>query len=105
MALLLFFVLRLFVVAGGANDEARTAARDSYLRWVGRSASLLKRLAPSQLVAVGGEGRTPFESYVNSAFDATHRLPAVDIVTMCAPALSTHRTIGSAACAPRLPST
>lgn len=63
-----------------SNDQ--NGARAAYLRWVTRSAGLIKKLAPKQLVTVGSEGVTPFESYINTDFDATHRVDAVDLVTI-----------------------
>ena len=67
-------------VANGETD--RRATRDSYLRWVKRTSSLIKQLSPRHLVTVGSEGTTPFEEYANNAFTATHELRDVDFVTI-----------------------
>lgn len=56
--------------------------RSAYMAWLKRTAALVKRLAPEQLVLVGSEGRTPFEDYVNVDFRATHALADVDAITI-----------------------
>jgi mannan endo-1,4-beta-mannosidase len=56
--------------------------RAAYMEWVRRTAALVKALAPEHLVIVGSEGKTPFESYVNVDFEATHALPDVDAITI-----------------------
>ena len=66
--------------AVSANDPEGT--RRAYLRWVDDASAEIKQMAPHQLVTVGSEGATPFESYVNADFDATHRLPHIDLITI-----------------------
>lgn len=65
-----------------SDPAERPALRASYLRWVTRSSSLIKSLAPKQLVAVGSEGITPFAEYVNQDFLATHAITDVDLITI-----------------------
>lgn len=65
-----------------APAEARTTARVAYLAWVRTTAAKIKQLSPRQLVAVGSEGTTPFEEYINVDFDATHALREIDVVTI-----------------------
>ena len=62
-----------------SDDHFRS--KQAYTRWVQRTSSLLKTLAPKQLVAIGHEGTTPFEDYVNADFVGVHQLPTIDVIT------------------------
>ena len=64
-----------------SDAHHRESARSDYLRWVQGTGAILRRLAPRHLIAVGSEGSTPFEEYINVDFAATHHLREVDIVT------------------------
>ena len=65
-----------------APPPSRRKAREALIRWARSAASMIKKLAPRQLVVVGSEGLTPFEEYANDAFLELHREPAIDAVTI-----------------------
>lgn len=65
-----------------ADDDEREQTQQAYLAWVKGTASLVKRLAPYQMVSVGSEGATPYEAYVNTDFEATHQIVEIDFITI-----------------------
>ena len=65
-----------------APEAERGRYRQAYMQWVQQTAARIKRLSPRHLVAVGSEGTTPFESYINVGFDETHALAEIDVITI-----------------------
>ena len=62
-----------------ANEPRPMRQVKAYRGWLDEATSLIKRLAPSQLLTIGSEGRTPFaKSYVGIDFQAEHAHPNVD---------------------------
>ena len=51
------------------------------MQWIDTTASLIKRLAPNQLVSTGAEGYTPTPKYTGTDFIRMHDRPNVDYGT------------------------
>ncbi len=64
-----------------ANEPRGDIFADAYLGWVERTASLIKRLAPRQLVSIGSEGTTPWPQSAGTCFREAHQLSNVDYAT------------------------
>ena len=70
------------VVRSVASARARPHARRHQPHNLTKDGMTRKRLSPRHLVAVGSEGTTPFESYINVGFDETHALAEIDVITI-----------------------
>ena len=66
-----------------ANEPRPMKRVSAYRGWLDSVTSLLKELAPRQLVTIGSEGSTPFpKSYVGIDFESEHAHPRIDYATV-----------------------
>ena len=66
-----------------ANEPRPMRQVSAYRAWLDAATSLIKELAPRQLLTIGTEGRTPFpKSYVGIDFSAEHAHANIDYATV-----------------------
>ncbi len=65
-----------------ANEPRGVDRVESFHAWIDETASLLKRLAPHQLVTTGTEGQTPYPEVAGLDFVLDHLSPSIDYATV-----------------------
>ncbi len=65
-----------------ANEPYAIQNKKAYLQWIEDSSSLIKQLAPNQLVTIGGEGNTPFPWLTNNNCLSDYSFDSLDYITI-----------------------
>ncbi|MFD0988732.1 beta-mannanase [Mariniflexile jejuense] len=65
-----------------ANEPYAIQNQVEYLKWIENASVFIKKLAPNQLVTIGGEGNTPFPWFTNNNSLTDYCLGCLDYITI-----------------------
>lgn len=65
-----------------ANEPYAIQNQVEYLKWIENASLFIKKLAPNQLVTIGGEGNTPFPWFTNNNCLTDYALGTLDYITI-----------------------
>ncbi|MBP0902359.1 beta-mannanase [Mariniflexile gromovii] len=65
-----------------ANEPYAIQNQVEYLKWIETSSDFIKKLAPNQLLTIGGEGNTPFPLFTNNNALSDYKFESLDYITI-----------------------